>query len=130
MDPVHLKYFGFSQNSRSRLLVKGPKSTKFDPTNHVAAYYLEIRLQKNFHYSQNPRWPPVVKKINFDKKLARKSHFGLANGSHSSDLDKFGRNILLDPSSKSLEEFLIHCKIQDGCHGRNLIQQITKSVLI
>ena len=35
-----LRKFSFSKNSRWRHLVKGPKSTKFDPTNHISARHL------------------------------------------------------------------------------------------
>ena len=35
------RIFDFSQNSRWRPSVKGPKSTKFDPTNYISAPYLD-----------------------------------------------------------------------------------------
>jgi hypothetical protein len=77
---VWARIFHLSQNSRWPQGVKWPKSTKFDPTNHISAQHLDLvhqiltefgmdilldlsnKLAKRIsHLSLNPRWPPGVK---------------------------------------------------------------------
>ena len=82
-------------------MVKGPKSTKFDPTNHISAPHLDpvcpiwtifdmdILLDPtnnpaDFLFFSKTKMAAGGQKLNFGSK----SHFGLANGSLSSDLDK------------------------------------------
>ncbi len=67
-----------------------------------------------FNFSQNSRWRPSVK----DPKLTK---FDPANYISAHHLDpvhliwtKFGMDILVDPRNKSVEEFFIFLKIQDG----------------
>ena len=70
-----------------------------------------------FHLSQNPRWSLGVKG-------PKSTKFDLANHISAWHLDlvyqiwtKFGMNILLDPTNKFAQEFLIYHKIQDGRQG-------------
>ena len=69
------------------------------------------------HLSQNPRWSLGVKG-------PKSTKFDLANHISAWHLDlvyqiwtKFGMNILLDPTNKFAQEFLIYRKIQDGRRG-------------
>ena len=131
--------------------VKGPKSTKFYPRNHISARHLDLvheiwtnfgmnivldpsnkPEQELFIYRKIPDgcWPMGVKgpkSTKYDTKnhiLAR--HLDLV----CQIWMKYGMDILLDPSNKPAQEFLIHRKIQDGRRGSkvqnrpNLTRQI------
>ena len=79
------------------------------------------------HLSQNPRWSPGVKG-------SKSTKFDLANHISSWHLDlvyqiwtQFGMNILLDPTNKFAQEFLIYRKIQDGRRGSKVQNWLHKS---
>ena len=68
---------------------------------------LETSLRKNFHFSQNPRWPPAVKGPKSPK-------FDPTNHNSAPHLDPvhliwtiFGKHIQLDPRNKPFEDFFI-----------------------
>ena len=101
-----------SHNSRWPPGVKGTKSTRFDPTNHISARHLVsmhlawtyyLILQKNLRKilsALNPRCPPVVKGPK-STKFAPINHIlaRLLNLVHQIWI-KFGKNILLHHSMK------------------------------
>ena len=81
-------------NSRWRPSVKGPKSTIFDPTNYISARHLDpvhliwTKFGMGILLDLRHKMATGGQKLIFDKIYAQKSHFSLANGSLSSDLDK------------------------------------------
>ena len=100
------KNFLFFSNPRRPPEVKGPKSAKFDPTNHISAWHLDLVHPFWTIFDMNilldPRNKPVEfifdflkiqdghrrSKIEVQHNYGSKSHFGLANGFRSFDLDK------------------------------------------
>ena len=111
--------------------VKCPKSTKFDPTNHILArrgtlisfikfgqilaltYYLTFKqvCTRINQLAQNPRWPPEVKG-------PKSTKFDPTNHILARHLvpvyqiwTKFCIDILLEPSNKPAQQFLIYRKI-------------------
>ena len=119
--------------------VKGPKTTKFDPTNHISAQHLDLVhhirtkfgmnilldltnkfAQEFYQLGQNPRWTLEVKG-------PKSTKFDSTNHISARHLDpvhaiwtKGGIGMdILDPKNKPVQEFLILRKIQDGRRGSN-----------
>ena len=64
---------------------------------------LETSLRKNFSFISKSKMAAGGQKLIFDKISAQKSHFGLANGSRSSDLDKIWQEHTNRPWNKPTE---------------------------
>ena len=91
---------------------KSSKIDQIDPTNHISTQHLDTvfliwtKFGMYILYTiyifikiQDECW---CSKLNFDKILAQISHFGLANGSCSSDLEKIDMGMLLDSKNKPM----------------------------
>ena len=86
---------------------------------HTSWPYKQV-CARIYQLRQNPRWPPEVKGPKLNK-------FDSTNHSLARHLDlvhqiwtKFGMNILLDPTNKPVEEFLI--QRQDSRRGSNVLK--------
>ena len=98
--------YQIGQNWRWPPEVKCPKSTKFDPTNHISARHLvpvhqiwievcmdilldlKPSLRINFSFIAKFKMATMGQRSKIDQIWPHKSYFRSAFGSHSSDLDK------------------------------------------
>ena len=113
--------------------LKGQKSTKFDPTNHISArhldpfhlilinltwvYYLTLKLsfRRNFYLKIQDGCRDF--KLNFDKFRLKNDRSALQTNPFDLIWTEFCMDILLDLKNKPAEELLTVCKIKDGGRG-------------
>ena len=99
--------------------------------NLASTYYLTLgtSLRKNFSFSQNPRWLPAVKKMNFDPPAVKHLRRVILFQCFCNNFDpvnriqtKFVMNILLHPRNNPAEEFFIFSLILSSHRTRELYE--------